>query len=1039
MARLSLFAGGVPSGVRALVAAAVSLAIIPSTVAHAAPARPSVAERFPIGTSGSACDAQGVSLGLDRDSIYERKWVVLCSDVSLPVGAAYALRSNAEARVSSARSEPLECGAPSMADGAEVRDCKGMHSGLPWRSYTQRAGKTTYVVEGLGGYDSALRLTLASLVADRLVPGDVAVAELGSGGALALIQARASVTSASVMVGEGYRGNSAGAYAEAAEAFAAAPALILEDSENAASRPTQLHEVKINRALQLSNLGDFDQADRLFAEAAATGALDPVQARLSRNYEAIHALNLGNLARALTVLARPMPSIAGALEVDDGSIAIDSYTAAGLNAANGAASAALLGQETRLSPQERAIIIDAQAQQLRGTIHRLQGENEQARADLATAYTTALRVRDARVVSITRLRSQILSESALSYEADGRYGEAEALLRRALALVALQYPDSASVNVARARLAGFLARRGQKTEALALYGTIVDTVTDSRAQLVGMENLIRPYFDLLTGGTTVDGSQGTAAMAAPELVEPLFRAGQLVARPGAADTLAQLSRKLESGNDEAATAFRRSLDLSRDVERTRITLARLNAAQQAGGAIGGIPETEERLARLQNAQLQVLNTLSGYPAYRAVASRAITLTDLQAALRPGEAYFKLIEIGGSDYAMFITPTTAQGWRLSLNAQALGDYVAVLRNSISTNLNGVQTTYPFEIESSVELFDALLAPVAGDLASVRHLIFEPDGAMLELPLNLLTGDRKGAQAYRARVAAGGDEYDFTGIDWVGRDRPISTALSAASFRDARNAPQSRAAQTYLGLGQNIPLGPVTQIPSVRGALDIDVDSGCEWPVGAWNQPISGDELRTASSIFGSARSSLITGTAFTDEAILARQDLDGFRILHFATHGLVTAPRVGCPVRPALLTSFGGGYSDGLLSFREIFDLKLDADLVVLSACDTASGASLEATQDAGVVSGGGQALDGLVRAFIAAGGRQVIASHWPAPDSYDATRRLFNTFYTATDESVGQALRHAQTLLMDDAQTSHPFYWAGFAVIGDSAKPLSGR
>src|SRR3546814_5994374 len=100
-------------------------------------------------------------------------------------------------------------------------------------------------------------------------------------------------------------------------------------------------------------------------------------------------------------------------------------------------------------------------------------------------------------------------------------------------------------------------------------------------------------------------------------------------------------------------------------------------------------------------------------------------------------------------------------------------------------------------------------------------------------------------------------------------------------------------------------------------------------------------------------------------------------MHFATHGLVTAPRPDCPARPALMTSFGEGESDGLLTFREIYDLRIDADLVILSTCDTAGKATVATTREAGVTTGGDYALDGLVRAFVGAGGRSVIASHWP--------------------------------------------------------------
>ena len=101
------------------------------------------------------------------------------------------------------------------------------------------------------------------------------------------------------------------------------------------------------------------------------------------------------------------------------------------------------------------------------------------------------------------------------------------------------------------------------------------------------------------------------------------------------------------------------------------------------------------------------------------------------------------------------------------------------------------------------------------------------------------------------------------------------------------------------------------------------------------------------------------------------------------------------MQPALITSFGPAGSDGLLTFKEIFDLRLDADLVILSACDTASEASTAATRAAGLATGGDVALDGLVRAFVAAGGRLVVASHWPVPDDFNATQRLITGLFSA--------------------------------------------
>ena len=275
--------------------------------------------------------------------------------------------------------------------------------------------------------------------------------------------------------------------------------------------------------------------------------------------------------------------------------------------------------------------------------------------------------------------------------------------------------------------------------------------------------------------------------------------------------------------------------------------------------------------------------------------------------------------------------------------------------------------------------------------------------------------------------GADDYDFTGIDWLGRGREVSISVSPRSFLDMRAIAPSRAANAYLGIGQNA-------VAVARPAMAVADE--CDWPIQTWQTPISPDELVLGQLVFGAGRSRLVTGAAFTDSALLADQKLSDYRILHFATHGLVTAPRPYCPARPALVTSFAADGSDGLLSFKEIFDLKLDADVVILSACDTAGAASASASREAGIT-GGNYALDGLVRAFVGAGARSVVASHWPVPDNYDATKRLVGGMLRATPgQPLARALGEAQRGLMDDPRTSHPFYWAAFIILGDGAKPL---
>lgn len=1032
-------------GWRRVIGGCAWLAALASASGHSAVAAtggalvaPSYADSFRIGTSGPICEAQSVSAGSTRSSMFDRRWVLLCREVARPIGAAAFSRLGQAAAPGEGMDEALDCGdsvrvALSGLPGAAARDCRGRTSGAAYRSYEVKSGRGTWSVTGLAAFDSALQLALRSLVADRVLPGVVAAVSLGTGGS-GFFQAKAASADADSLLGQGYRRNAAGAYAEAAQIFAATAASIGAGQADSAGRR---HELAINQALQLSNLGQFDQAAVLFAQARTMPGIDFVQARLARNFEAIDALNRRAGGEVAAILDRPVPSAFAGVVAGEGVVTIDSATAASLTTGTAPDLARVLGQEVRLTPAERAAIADAQGVALRGTALRLAGEPAQARARLESANRAALAIRDGRVLSVTRLRSQILAEIGETWESEGNAAEAERCYREVLALVSGQYPDSASVNSARARLAGFMLRLGRVDEGRTAYRALVTDVIGQRDALVGMANLIQPWFDRLTA----EGASGEGELS------DLFLAAQLVERPGAAATLSQLSRQLEGGDDDAAALFRRSLAVSRDIERTRVQEARLGVTVTDRSQLAAArAELGEQQARLSQAQVQLLSQLAAFPQYRAVSRGYVSLAELRQTLGAGEGYFKLVTLGERTYALLITPTGGRGWKVGKSASELADMVAELRQSISVTVNGVRSTYPFDIDTDLALSEALLGPARADLEGVRHLVFEPDGAMLQLPANLLVLEPGGADAYRNRLAAGGDEFDMTGVAWLGRTTAISTALSAASFRDARSAPASKGGKAYLGLGQNQPLGAVIGLPGVRSAGGgTGLEQGCEWPVATWNQPIAATELREAAGQFGPTQASLMVGPGFSDTAIEARTDLADFRVVHFATHGLVTAPRPGCPARPALVTSFAspsssGSVSDGLLRFDEIFNLHLDADLVILSACDTAGGASLDATREAGETSGGGQALDGLVRAFIAAGGRQVVASHWPAPDDYNATERLVGGLFSApAGEGLGEALQRSQVALMDNADTSHPFYWAGFALIGDGNRPLQAR
>jgi len=741
----------------------------------------------------------------------------------------------------------------------------------------------------------------------------------------------------------------------------------------------------------------------------------------------MHLLNRGRAPQAMAELERPMPAIGGSASV--GELVIDRPTAGRLSAESPGASR-LRGPEG-LTAADKAQILDGQALYLRGVVLHLQGNNAAAAAPFSQALGELVAIRGGRIAATVWLRAQIHQELADLAEARGDRAEAEQQHRTAVALLEASYPGSAALYSAKAGLAGYLARIGQTGPALALYREIVQANLDTGDSSPGLRRQLEPYFELL-----VREDAGAAATA------DLFTASQILVRPGVAQTQAILARELSGGSDEAARMFRQSVTLTRDIERGRVELARLeNSAEQSAAGNARMVELRASLDQWQRDQAAMQASLAQYPRYRAVTGGALQLAELQALLRPGEAYYKMVALGDHAYAVFVTQGSARAFRIAAAPRDLDRQVDALRTTISVVQNGQQLTYPFDLEGAWRLYQELFGPLGGALAGVTHLVFEPDGAMLRLPPNLLVMDHAAIDAYRAHMAAnpGDDGFDFRGVQWLGRDRDISTAVSVRAFRDLRNAPPSRARATYLGFGQNAP-APGFYLPGSNSRSADGMQAGCTWSLAAWNRPISAEELRVAGAAAAMGRpgeAQIVTGAAFTDTGIMARSDLDQYRILHFATHGLTTPPRPECPARPSLLTSFGGAESDGLLSFAEIYDLHLDADLVILSACDTASGGSATAAAEAGLSSNGEYALDGLVRAFVGAGGRIIVASHWPVPDDYNATERLIAGLFRAPPGTgTAAALRQAQRALMDSRDTSHPYYWSGFAVVGDGSAPV---
>ena len=151
------------------------------------------------------------------------------------------------------------------------------------------------------------------------------------------------------------------------------------------------------------------------------------------------------------------------------------------------------------------------------------------------------------------------------------------------------------------------------------------------------------------------------------------------------------------------------------------------------------------------------------------------------------------------------------------------------------------------------------------------------------------------------------------------------------------------------------------------------------------------------------------------------DLESYRLVHFATHGFFNSEQPELSGLVLSLVDRGGKSQDGFLRLTDIYNLRLPAEVVVLSACQTALGKEIR-----------GEGLIGLTRGFMYAGARRVVASLWQVDDL--ATAELMRVFYQGmlTEQlRPAAALRKAQRQLAQDPRWASPFFWSAFVLQGE--------
>jgi CHAT domain-containing protein len=334
---------------------------------------------------------------------------------------------------------------------------------------------------------------------------------------------------------------------------------------------------------------------------------------------------------------------------------------------------------------------------------------------------------------------------------------------------------------------------------------------------------------------------------------------------------------------------------------------------------------------------------------------------------------------------------------------------------------------FDAAAASELYQKLLAPVQGGFAGKTSLIVAAGGALGQIPFGVLQ-------------TAGQDS-------WLIKQAAITHVPSVAAWLSMRSLPHKTAPEPMMAWGDPLfnvalagsaksPTGDVRKVNLTRANTAVDLEK--EDPRSALKYadipalPETRDELLAIAKTLGAdAAKDLIMGGQATRESVLEQNkngNLAKRRVVAFATHGLMAGDLPNL-TQPALAMA---GTKDGttnvlapLLTLEDVLGLKLNADWVVLSACNTAA-ADGKAEE----------ALSGLARGYFYAGSRSILVTHW-AVDSESAvtlTTETFKNYQSKPTEAKAESLRQAMLTVMKNPATAHPTYWAPYALVGDGAR-----